>query len=98
MSPLSGCHHSDDGGSKLLRNIGQYLRDYMVQHPRRQPFSYSICSSLQIGPNEPMVMRMFNVNILIHHCNFEGTTIFLINNTVFSTIKIIHISFDEQFS
>jgi hypothetical protein len=24
----------DDGGSKHLRNVGQFLRDYMVQHPR----------------------------------------------------------------
>jgi hypothetical protein len=25
----------DDGGGKLLRNVGQYLPDYTVLHPRR---------------------------------------------------------------
>jgi hypothetical protein len=51
---------------------------------------YNICSSVQLGPNEPMVRRLFNVNTL-HHCNFEVTTVFLVNNTLFSTTKIIHI-------
>jgi hypothetical protein len=27
----------DDGGSKLLRNVVQYLPDYRMQHPRRYP-------------------------------------------------------------
>jgi hypothetical protein len=31
----------DDGGSKLLCNVGQYLPDYTLQHPRRQPSSYT---------------------------------------------------------
>jgi hypothetical protein len=30
-------HHPDDGGSKLLSNVIQYLADYMAQQPRRQP-------------------------------------------------------------
>jgi hypothetical protein len=30
-----------DGGSKLLWNVGQYLPDYTVQHPRREPSSDS---------------------------------------------------------
>jgi hypothetical protein len=30
---------SDDGGSNVLWNVGQYLPDYMAQHPRRQPSS-----------------------------------------------------------
>jgi hypothetical protein len=29
----------DDGDSKLLRNVGQYLPVYMAQHSRRQPSS-----------------------------------------------------------
>jgi hypothetical protein len=33
-------HRPDDEGSKLLWNIYQYLPDYMVHHPRRQPSSY----------------------------------------------------------
>jgi hypothetical protein len=28
--------HSDDGGSKLFRNVGQYLSDYTMQHPKIQ--------------------------------------------------------------
>jgi hypothetical protein len=28
-------NHPDDGGSKLLRKVYQYLPDYTVQHPRR---------------------------------------------------------------
>jgi hypothetical protein len=28
--------HPDAGGSKLLRNLGQFLSDYMAQYPRRQ--------------------------------------------------------------
>jgi hypothetical protein len=27
----------DDGGSKFLWNVGQYLPDYTAEHPRRQP-------------------------------------------------------------
>jgi hypothetical protein len=34
-------HHPDYGGSKLLWNGSQYLQGYTVQHPRRQPSSYS---------------------------------------------------------
>jgi hypothetical protein len=34
-------HRPNDGGSKLLWNVGQYLPDYTVLHPRRQPSSYS---------------------------------------------------------
>jgi hypothetical protein len=30
----------DDGGSKNLLNVGQFLRDYTEQHPRQEPFSY----------------------------------------------------------
>jgi hypothetical protein len=35
----------DDGGGELLRNVGQYLPDYMAQHPRRQPSSIMCCIS-----------------------------------------------------
>jgi hypothetical protein len=31
----------DDGGSKLLLNVGQYLSDYTAQHLRNQQSSYS---------------------------------------------------------
>jgi hypothetical protein len=27
--------HGVEGGSKYLRNVGQFLQDYMAQHPRR---------------------------------------------------------------
>jgi hypothetical protein len=27
----------DDGGSMLISNVGRYLPDYMVLHPRIQP-------------------------------------------------------------
>jgi hypothetical protein len=30
----------DDGGSKLLWNVGQYLPDYTLLNPRGQPSSY----------------------------------------------------------
>jgi hypothetical protein len=29
-------HHSDEGGSTYLRNVGQFLPDYTAQHPTRQ--------------------------------------------------------------
>jgi hypothetical protein len=29
-------YRSDDGGNKYLWNVGQFLRDYTAQHPRRQ--------------------------------------------------------------
>jgi hypothetical protein len=34
-------YRPDDGVTKHLRNAGHYLPDYTVQHPRRQPSSYS---------------------------------------------------------
>jgi hypothetical protein len=30
-----------NGDSKHLRNVGKYVPDYILQHPRRQPSSYS---------------------------------------------------------
>jgi hypothetical protein len=42
----SGCllgfctHHHDDGGSKVLWNVGEFLPDYTALRPRRQPSSY----------------------------------------------------------
>jgi hypothetical protein len=33
-----GAHHHDNRDSKLLWNVGQYLPDYMIQHPRRVIF------------------------------------------------------------
>jgi hypothetical protein len=35
-------HHPDDGGSKNLWNVDQFLPDYTAQHPRRQPSSYIV--------------------------------------------------------
>jgi hypothetical protein len=32
----------DDGGSKYLRNVGQFLPDYMAQHSRRQSSTQSM--------------------------------------------------------
>jgi hypothetical protein len=34
-------HRPDDGSSKHLWNVGQFLWDYTAQHPRRQSSSYS---------------------------------------------------------
>jgi hypothetical protein len=36
---------SDDESGKLLRNVGQFLPDYTMQHPRRQPSSFYISFS-----------------------------------------------------
>jgi hypothetical protein len=35
-----GDHRPDDGGSKHLWNISQFLPNYTTQHPKRQSFSY----------------------------------------------------------
>jgi hypothetical protein len=43
-------HWSDDEGSNLLRNVGQYLPDYTVQHPRRQPLLYYLLCKPQMSP------------------------------------------------
>jgi hypothetical protein len=32
---VAPCNLEDDGGSKHLWNVGQFLRDYTAQHPRR---------------------------------------------------------------
>jgi hypothetical protein len=34
-------HHPNGGSSTDLCNIGQFLRDYMMQHPTRQSSPYS---------------------------------------------------------
>jgi hypothetical protein len=44
--------HPHDGGNKLIWNVGQYLRDYMVQYPRSQPLSRS-------SPWEPQISLLF---------------------------------------
>jgi hypothetical protein len=36
--------HPDDGGSKILLNVSQYLPDYILQHSERQPSLYVIIS------------------------------------------------------
>jgi hypothetical protein len=36
-------YHHDDGGSTILRNVGQYPPDYTVIHSRRQPSSLLTC-------------------------------------------------------
>jgi hypothetical protein len=41
LTPSSGSHRPDVGGSKHLWNVGKLLPDYMAQQPRRQPSSYS---------------------------------------------------------
>jgi hypothetical protein len=45
-------HHPDDLGSKLLWSVGQYLPDYTVLHPRRQPSSNS-------SPWQPWISARF---------------------------------------
>jgi hypothetical protein len=46
-------HHyrPDDGGSKLLWNVGHLLPDFTVQHPRRQSSSYSLPWEPEISPS-----------------------------------------------
>jgi hypothetical protein len=38
----------DDGGSKHLLNVSQFLRDYTAQHPRRQSSSRSVQCAVHI--------------------------------------------------
>jgi hypothetical protein len=38
---FSGVYYPDDGGSKHVLYVGQYLADYTAQHPRGQPSSSS---------------------------------------------------------
>jgi hypothetical protein len=38
---LHQAHHPDNGGSKHLLNVGQFPRDYTVQHSRTQSSSHS---------------------------------------------------------
>jgi hypothetical protein len=42
-------HYPDDEGSKLLCNFGQYIPDYTVLHPRRQPPSHLLYLKPQIS-------------------------------------------------
>lgn len=45
-----GDDHSDDGSkSKLFWNVSQYLQDYILQRPRRQPSSYSSLLGPHLG-------------------------------------------------
>jgi hypothetical protein len=50
---LYSLHHQGDDrgdeGSKLLGNVGQYIPDYTMLRPRRQPPSYSSPWELQIS-------------------------------------------------
>jgi hypothetical protein len=39
IAPSSGLIALDDGGSKHLRNVGQFLPDYTAQHPKRPSYS-----------------------------------------------------------
>jgi hypothetical protein len=47
--------HPDDGGSKLLWNVGQYLPDCTEQYPRRQPSSHSSPWEHQVSHSKPTV-------------------------------------------
>jgi hypothetical protein len=40
-------HCPDDGGSKHLWNVSQFLQDYTVQHPKRQLFSFKQLSEFE---------------------------------------------------
>jgi hypothetical protein len=42
--------YPDHRGSTYVWNVGQYLPDYTVQHPRSQPYSYS-------QPREPEISQ-----------------------------------------
>jgi hypothetical protein len=47
-------HRPDDGGSKVLWNVGKLLPDYTALQPRRQPSSYSPPSEPQILLSKPL--------------------------------------------
>jgi hypothetical protein len=62
LPPSSGRWSTNDGGTKHLWNVGQYLPYYTAQHSRRQPFSYSLPwepeISLSLGCNQQMVCNI----------------------------------------
>jgi hypothetical protein len=43
--------HLDDGGSKHLWSFGEFIPDYTVQQPKRQPSSYSPPWEPEISPS-----------------------------------------------
>jgi hypothetical protein len=59
----------DDGGSKHLRNIIQFLSDYMAQCPRRQSSSYSLPWEPEMSPVFALsVHKMKNIREGLQYC------------------------------
>jgi hypothetical protein len=54
-------HRSVDAGIKHLRNVGQYLPDYTVQHPRRQSSSFRRRENLKFHLDRRMLDRILYV-------------------------------------
>jgi hypothetical protein len=50
VAPCSLVGHPDDGGIKHLWNVGQFLPDYMVQHPQKQSSAHSSPWEAEISP------------------------------------------------
>jgi hypothetical protein len=56
--------HPDDGDSKHLWNTSQYLPDYTVQHPRRQPSSHLKSIQIKLSDMTLPLSRFFNENFV----------------------------------
>jgi hypothetical protein len=65
-------YHQGDSDCKLLWNADQYLLDYMVHHPRRQPSSY-LPWEPQISPWNYLLVLTFlaDKQIWIFYCIFH---------------------------
>jgi hypothetical protein len=71
---LGFTHRLDDGGSKRLWNVGQFLREYTTQHPRRQSSSYSRQREPEISQNSTLSHLVFSAD-----CNrsaLDGAAVF----------------------
>jgi hypothetical protein len=68
----------DDGGSKFLWNISQYLSEYLAQDPRRQPSSYSSLGNLKSHLNEWSLSVIFSAPNLFHFSWFVTNNYYII--------------------
>jgi hypothetical protein len=71
---MSGSHHPDDGGKKLLWNVGQYLPDYTIQHLTSQTSSRIHNTFINWNRNTDVValnvhsncMRIYSTSLYLH--------------------------------
>jgi hypothetical protein len=75
----SGC--PDDRGSTLLWNFIQYLPDYMVQHPRRQPSSRVVRHSAHFS-NSFMILHA-SLAVMFIYCRYKSIVVKLITQQIF---------------